>query len=359
MKLLKTIQPNLNNNIINEIGLLEAENTGGYVAADITSLLSKVNELYNENQCNYENQIQLNTENQSNELEIKSESQFNNENEIVWRDFWINLFQQARNFVSPSCLRGITTQISQTSFDDIIGCEEAKIILNRILLFYNPIKYKKYEKFHIKSIGGILLHGPPGNSKTKLILACASSYNFPIITLSSADIYSPYVGDAEYEIRKIFQLARQGSPCILFIDEIDTFISNRNNANESSNSVESRILSTLLNEMDGIGNNQNTNQKENHIIVMACTNRIDAIDNALLRKGRFDHILEIKLPNLYEINNILIYYCNKYQLNEIQLLKLKYSMRIGLSGADIENLCREEKFNDFRDNINNINNMNE
>jgi SpoVK/Ycf46/Vps4 family AAA+-type ATPase len=114
---------------------------------------------------------------------------------------------------------------------------------------------------------GALLYGPPGNSKTRLVMAAATHHGLPVISLSAADVYSPYVGDAEAEIRKAFRIARQATPCVLFIDELDALVTDRgNSSNSSSGSVESRVLATLLTEMDGI------NGSSNGVIVLGMNN---------------------------------------------------------------------------------------
>ena len=99
--------------------------------------------------------------------------------------------------------------------------------LQRVLSFADAKLSRQYQRFGIKSPGGVLLWGPPGNAKTRLVAAAAHSHGLPMLSLSSADVYSPYVGDAEAEIRRAFRLARQSKPCVLFMDEIDALVTNR------------------------------------------------------------------------------------------------------------------------------------
>eukprot|EP01035_Chromulina_nebulosa_P020605 gene20605-26716_t len=225
-KLLKVIYANTLDKELHELSDKIAESTGGYVAADLVALISKTEELYKS----------------LNNIELFDVSK------------WFIAINEASKIILPSSLRGITVKIPTLTYDDVIGCEEAKISLRRILSIVDPNKTELRKRFNITSMGGALLYGPPGNSKTRLVMASAAEHNLPVISLSSADIYSAYVGDAEAEIRKAFRTARQASPCIIFFDELDAIVTNRGDTSSNSNSsnVESRVLATLLNEMDGI-----------------------------------------------------------------------------------------------------------
>lgn len=152
-----------------------------------------------------------------------------------------------------------------------------------------------------------------------------------------------YVGDAEAEIRRVFSLARQSSPCILFLDEIDAVVTDRN-IEASSTGAESRVLATILLEMDGL----NCNSSADGVFILGATNRIDAIDAALLRKGRFHHLLHVKCPTANERILILEYFCKAFNLSDesSQTLRMRsvFQDRVDytLSGAEIEGMCREE-----------------
>jgi SpoVK/Ycf46/Vps4 family AAA+-type ATPase len=189
-------------------------------------------------------------------------------------------YSEAAVIVRPSSLRGASTiSLPQLTLDDVIGLEQVKKVLLRLLSFYDPSKKALMQRFKLKSPGGALLYGPPGNSKTRLVLACASTMRLPVISLSVADIYSPYVGDAEAEIRRSFALARQSAPCIMFLDEVDALVTDRS-VESFSTGAESRVLATMLTEMDGLA----ARSGEEGIVVLGATNRVDAIDAALLRK---------------------------------------------------------------------------
>lgn len=305
-----------------------SESTGGYVAADISALIQQLPKLYEE-------------EEEKEELSIKNSYQR-----------FINLFDRARDIIQPSCLRGITVKLSKITFNDIIGYNEVKKDLYRAFQFYIPSssttnnqRNSSFSSFLSQSLGGILLYGPPGNSKTRLVNACSNIFRLPLITFTSADIYSTYVGDAEAEIRKAFHIARQASPCILFFDEMDSLVTNRNqssfssNASSSSASVEARVLATFLNEMDGV----TSHAASSGVIVMGATNRLDCIDPALIRKGRFYQVIEIPSPNEEERVLILDYYLKRYDVEgRCDREKLIGCLFDGMSGAEIENLCKNE-----------------
>lgn len=252
-----------------------AMQTGGYVAADLSALVTAIAKLMS--------------------AEPASINGSSDRTTAIMRSFHI-----AAKSVTPSCLRGATISLPNLTFDDVIGNDEVKKSLQRVMSFAKPEKQDIAARFGLTaSPGGVLLYGPPGNSKTRMASAAAVHFGLPMISLSAADIYSPYVGDAEAEVRRAFQLARQAAPCVLFIDELDSIVTNRANdsgGGSSSASVEGRVLATLLTEMDGI---QNTNSSEysqsgggksgqqnssGGVIVLGATNRLDFIDAALIRK---------------------------------------------------------------------------
>ena len=164
-----------------------------------------------------------------------------------------------------------------------------------------------------------------------------------MININIADIYGPYVGEAESELRNAFRIARQSSPCVLFIDEIDALVTNRGSGDSGSGtSVESRVLATLLVEMDGVDHNGHG------VIVMAATNRLDCIDAALLRKGRFHHILEVSNPGLEVQHRLVEYFMAKCNIHkegdehaQMVMEEVKAKCHEGMSGAEVEGLCKE------------------
>lgn len=191
--------------------------TGGYVAADIRALMGEIATI---------------VESESNKQGVTLTITFGEVDPSadcsgVWTmHSLMEVFHRACTSVSPSCLRGITIKIPRLTYDDVIGYSEAKNSLRRILSHAHPAKAHQLKSFGIAAtaLGGVLLHGPPGNSKTRLAMAAASHHALPMISLSAADVYSVYVGDAEAEIRRAFSIARQAAPCILFLDEMDRYI---------------------------------------------------------------------------------------------------------------------------------------
>ena len=216
---------------LSELAAEMADLTGGYVAADIVSLVTKAGEAWESGEGR----------SGSHESSIPT--------------LRVSLIEAMRE-IAPSCLRGVAVNTPNLTYDDVVGYGDVKRALQRALRICDPAKAESMKKFGLHSPGGVLLHGPPGNSKTRLILAAASFHRLPVISLSAADVYSPYVGDAEAEV-KAFSIARQASPCVLFFDELDAIVTNRgtgdgDHSSSGSSSVEARVLATLLTEMDGI-----------------------------------------------------------------------------------------------------------
>lgn len=256
---------------------------------------------------------------------------------------------RAMTKVPPSALRGATVALPDLSYADVVGHDQVKAALRRVLAFCStdPSVLRRAQRLGLTSAGGVLLHGPPGNSKTRLVMAVAASHSLPVISLSSADVYSPYVGDAEAEVRRAFRLARQSAPCVLFLDEMDALVTDRSADGGSGGSgggasVEARVLATLLTEMDGIDG-------KHGVVVLGATNRLDCIDSALLRKGRFHHLLLVPPPNEDEAPALLRYFAAKSPfILALRVDELVAVLRPGISGADIENLVREESMSLMR-----------
>lgn len=275
-------------------------------------------------------------------------------------------FHDALKTVRPSCLRSSLgrTDLSPVSWEQIGGLDEIKLKLRQSIEW--PMMYPEaFVRLGLCRPRGVLLYGPPGCAKTTLVRAAATSSHCAFLSVSGADLYSPYVGDSEKALAQLFRQARACSPCILFLDEIDSLIGSRSNS-QTPNSVQTRLLSVLLNEMDGVGvrtlesrgtekilqvegaeHNHTPEQLDFHevcnkdVMVVAATNRPDCLDSALLRPGRLDHIIYVPPPD---------------QQARLAILKLRTeSMPVGsdvcleelaartdlYSGADLENLCKE------------------
>ncbi|KAH7660660.1 P-loop containing nucleoside triphosphate hydrolase protein [Dioscorea alata] len=202
----------------------------------------------------------------------------------------------ARSEVGASITRGASKEVSKVSWDDIGGLKSLKKKLQQAVEW--PIKHADaFARLGISPVRGILLHGPPGCSKTTLAKAAAHAAQASFFSLSGAELYSKYVGEGEALLRRTFQKARLAAPSIIFFDEADAIAPKRggHGGNSSGNvTVGERLLSTLLTEMDGL-------ELATGIIVLAATNRPHAIDAALMRPGRFDLVCFPTVPKCLRI----------------------------------------------------------
>jgi SpoVK/Ycf46/Vps4 family AAA+-type ATPase len=197
---------------------------------------------------------------------------------------------------------------------------------------------------------GILLHGPPGCGKTSLARAAAGASGIAFFSLGPADVYSSsYVGEAEAVIRSAFSLARSAAPCILFFDEIDSILGSPGGADDGGNlqrgkSAEARVLSTFLNEMDGIDASV-----ADGVLVLGATNRPWTLDAALLRPGRFDHIIYVANPDFEGCRALLQQQVDKWNTDgAIDIDYLARHETEWMTGAEIVGACREAAMNVLR-----------
>ncbi|KAH9602640.1 hypothetical protein KSS87_005125 [Heliosperma pusillum] len=249
----------------------------------------------------------------------------------------------AKCIVGPSITRGVTVDIPKVSWDDIGGLNDLKKKLQQAVEW--PIKHSSaFSRMGISPLRGILLHGPPGCSKTTLAKAAAHAAQASFFSLSGAELYSMYVGEGEALLRHTFRRARLAAPSILFFDEADV-IAGRRGGNASGNiSVGERLLSTLLTEMDGL-------EQAKGILVLAATNRPHAIDPALMRPGRFDLVLYVPPPDLEARHEILRVHTRKMKLGSDVDLKQVAEETEFFTGAELEGLCREAGIVALREDI--------
>lgn len=241
-------------------------------------------------------------------------------------------FVDAFRKVEPSAMREVLIRKPSTKWTDIGGLDSVKDNLKEIIEW--PLKNPEYfRKVGIKPARGVLLYGPPGCGKTLLAKAIANEADANFISVKGPELISKWVGESEKHVREIFKKARQVAPSIIFFDEFDSIASVRTQS--SSDSGTERVVNQLLTELDGI-------EDLSGVIVIAATNRVDLIDPALLRPGRFDEIVEIPMPDITSRKEIFkVHSMNmpvkiaKEDIHEI------VKNTDNMSGADIENICRE------------------
>ena len=227
--------------------------------------------------------------------------------------------------------KNTTTQ--KVTFKDVAGLEGAKEEVQEIVEFLkSPTKFTKLGG---KIPKGALLVGPPGTGKTLLAKAVAGEANVPFFSLSGSDFVEMFVGVGASRVRDLFRQAKEKSPCIIFIDEIDA-IGRARGKGPSFNSNDEResTLNQLLTEMDGFGTNSG-------IIMLAATNRADILDKALLRAGRFDRQISVDLPDVHEREAIFQVHLRPLKLEEGLNIDFLAKQTPGFSGAEIANVCNE------------------
>ncbi len=221
----------------------------------------------------------------------------------------------------------------KVTFKDVAGLAEAKTEIEEIVEFLkNP---KKYTELGGKIPKGALLVGPPGTGKTLLARAVAGEANVPFLSMSGSSFVEMFVGVGASRVRDLFKQAKEKSPCIIFIDEIDAVgrARSKNNISNANDERES-TLNQLLTEMDGFGRNSG-------VIILAATNRADVLDKALLRAGRFDRQIYVELPDLHDRIEIYKVHLRDVKIDDTVDLELLARQTPGFSGADIANVCNE------------------
>ncbi len=219
------------------------------------------------------------------------------------------------------------------NFNDVAGLDEAKVELNEIVDFLkNP---KKYTTLGGKIPRGALLVGPPGTGKTLLAKAVAGEAKVPFFSLSGSDFVEMFVGVGASRVRDLFKQAKEKAPCIVFIDEIDAIGRARGRSVvQGANDERENTLNQLLTEMDGFESN-------NGVIILAATNRVDVLDKALIRPGRFDRQIMVDLPDLNGRKAIFKVHTRNLKIAPGLDLELLAKQTPGFSGADIANVCNE------------------
>lgn len=241
-------------------------------------------------------------------------------------------FLDAMKEVEPSAIREVFVEVPDVKWDDVGGLEEIKEALKETVEW--PLQYADlFRKADTKPPKGIILSGKPGTGKTYLAKALASESGVNFISVKGPQILSRYIGESEKGVRELFRMAKQASPCILFLDEFDSLVPRRSSDSSGSGVIE-RVIGQFLTEMDGI-------EDLKGVIVLAATNRIDLIDQALLRSGRFDLVFELPLPDAKTREKIFGIHTRNKPLGKNVNLNLLARKTNSLTGSDIEFICRK------------------
>ncbi|KAM7327439.1 hypothetical protein ACRRTK_013806 [Alexandromys fortis] len=307
-----------------DLGLL-AEMTVGYVGADLTAL------------CREAAMCAL----------LKSEKSHDSP-QIDETDFL-----DALKKIQPSSFRSAIglMDIKPVGWEQIGGLDDVKLKLKQCVEW--PLKFpQEFARMGLKQPTGLLLYGPPGCAKTTLVRALATSCRCSFVSVSGADLFSPYVGDSEKVLSQVFRQARANTPALVFLDEIDSVLGSRSVGTLGCDARE-RVLSALLNELDGVGVRtvERRGSKSDHqeyqellhrnVMIVVATNRPDVLDEALLRPGRLDKMIYVPPPDQEGRLSILKVCTNNMPIGpDVSLEKLAAETGF-FSGADLRNLCKE------------------
>ena len=258
---------------------------------------------------------------------------------ILLLGFWFFVMRQMQGggkggpmSVGKSKAKMLTPDQVKTKFTDVAGSEEAKQEVTEVVDFLRDPG--KYQKLGGRIPKGILMVGPPGTGKTLLAKAIAGEANVPFFSISGSDFVEMFVGVGASRVRDLFEQARKHSPCIIFIDEIDAVGRKRGAGSMGGHDEREQTLNQMLVEMDGFEANSG-------IIIIAATNRVDILDPALLRPGRFDRQVQIGLPDMKGREQILAVHVRKVPLGTDVNLSVLARGTPGYSGAELANLVNE------------------
>jgi transitional endoplasmic reticulum ATPase len=261
-------------------------------------------------------------------------------------------FEDALKDVQPSALREVHVQRPNITWDQIGGLNEVKSELAEAIEW--PLKYADlFDQADVKPPKGLLLYGPPGTGKTMIAKAVAATSEANFISVKGPELISKWVGESEKAIRETFRKARQASPCVIFFDELDA-VAPRRGGSEGDSHVTERVISQMLTELDGL-------EDLKGVVVIGASNRPDIIDEALLRPGRFDRILEVPVPDKEARREILKIHTSKKPLDHdtVNIDKL-VELTEGYTGADIAAMVNAAAMSAIKEHmITSVNNEND
>jgi transitional endoplasmic reticulum ATPase len=251
-------------------------------------------------------------------------------------------FEDALKDIHPSAMREVQIQKPNVKWEDVGGLTNVKDELSEAIEW--PLKHADlFDEADVKPPKGILLYGSPGTGKTMIAKAVATNSEANFISVKGPELISKWVGESEKEVREVFRKARQAAPSVIFFDEIDAIAPKRGSDFGDSNVTE-RVVSQLLTELDGLEDLRN-------VVTIGATNRIDIVDTALLRPGRFDRIVEVPVPDKEARMEILRIHTKKKLLdNDVDLGKLA-ELTEGWTGADIGNMVNTAALSAIKERI--------
>lgn len=243
--------------------------------------------------------------------------------------------------VKPSAMREVLIECPNVKWSDIGGQTELKLQLKQAIEW--PLTHpEKFIRLGINPPRGILMFGPPGCSKTMIAKALATESKVNFLSIKGPELFSMWVGESEKAVRDLFRKARQVAPAIIFFDEIDALGGER--AGSGSSSVKERVLAQMLTEMDGV-------HALNNVTIVAATNRPDLIDKALMRPGRIDRIVYVKLPDAKTREDIFKIKMNKMPIDRDVSIDELVQQTDGYSGAEVQAVCQEAALKALEENF--------
>ena len=252
-------------------------------------------------------------------------------------------FDEALRDVQPSAMREVLVQRPNVGWEDIGGLQQVKEELTEAIEW--PLKHANlFAEADVQPPKGILLYGPPGTGKTMIAKAVAATSEANFISIKGPELISKWVGESEKGVREVFRKARQAAPCVIFFDELDAVAPRRGGGSEGDAHVTERVISQMLTELDGL-------EDLKGVVVIGATNRPDIIDEALLRPGRFDRLLEVQPPDKDARKHIFQIHTKKKPLESDVNLDNLVEMTEGMTGADIAALVNAAAMSAIKEHV--------